>query len=175
MNEIEPIPDEDAIVEHLRAELAKVEPTRRSRIVEKFFLAALGSIPWIGGFLSAAANYKTEEGTLRQDSLQSQWLEEHYRKIQLLRETLVGIQQQFERLGPSMEERIQSDEYLALVRKAFRIWDEADTQDKRRYIGNVVTNSAGTRLCSDDVLRLFLDWLDLYHEVTWLDYPGHTT
>jgi hypothetical protein len=28
----------------------------------------------------------------------------------------------------------------------------------------VLSNSAGTRICSDDVIRLFLDWLDLYHE-----------
>jgi hypothetical protein len=27
-----------------------------------------------------------------------------------------------------------------------------------------VTNAAGTRLCSDDILRLFLDWIDQYHE-----------
>lgn len=25
-------------------------------------------------------------------------------------------------------------------------------------------NAAGTRVCSDDVVRLFLDWLTLYHE-----------
>ena len=44
------------------------------------------------------------------------------------------------------------------------MWDEASTEEKRRYVGNVVTNAAGTRLCSDDVIRLFLDWLNLYHE-----------
>lgn len=38
---------ENAIVERLRAELAKSEPTRKRRIVEKFVLAALGSIPWV--------------------------------------------------------------------------------------------------------------------------------
>jgi hypothetical protein len=43
-------------------------------------------------------------------------------------------------------------------------WKERCLEEKRRYIANIVTNSAGTRLCSDDVLRLFLDWLDLYHE-----------
>ena len=63
-----------------------------------------------------------------------------------------------------IEERIQSDDYLLLVRKAFRTWDEADTEEKRKYIKNVVANSAGTRLCSDDVIRLFIDWLNLYHE-----------
>jgi hypothetical protein len=157
--------DEKNIVDKLRSELAKSEPTRRRRIIEKFVLAALGSIPWVGGFLSAAASYKAEEETLRQDSMQTQWLEEHQQKITLLRDTLEQIRQRFESLGAGIEERIQSEEYLALVRKAFRTWDEADTQEKRRYIANVVTNAAGTRVCSDDVVRLFLDWLELYHEV----------
>jgi hypothetical protein len=153
-----------AIIERLRAELAKAEPSRRRRIVEKFILAALGSIPWLGGFLSAAATYKAEEGTLRQDSLQTQWLEEHQRRIELLRDTLDEITRRFESLGDTIEERIQSEEYLALVRQAFRAWDEADTKEKQRYSANIITNAAGTRVCSDDVIRLFLDWLELYHE-----------
>ncbi len=155
---------ESVVVEKLRAELAKSEPSRRKRIVEKFVLAALGSIPWVGGFLSAAADYKSEEGTIRQDSLQTQWLEEHHSKILALKGTLEEIQRRFESLGPTIDDRIQSEQYLGLVRKAFRVWDEADTEEKRRYAANIVTNSAGTRVCSDDVVRLFLDWLVLYHE-----------
>jgi hypothetical protein len=159
-----PTADENAIVERLRSELAKTEPSRRRRLIEKFVLAALGSITWIGGFLSAAADYKVEESSLRADSLQTQWLEEHQAKIATLRETLAEIEQRFEALGPAIEQRIQSDEYLGLVRKAFRTWDEADTREKQRYIANVLVNSAGTRVCSDDVIRLFIDWLELYHE-----------
>lgn len=155
---------EDDILIKLRNELAKAEPTRKRRIVEKFVLAALGSIPWVGGFLSAAANYKTEEGTIRQDSLQTQWLEEHQEKLILLRETLREIQARFDAMGEVIEERIQSEEYLGLVRKSFRAWNDADTQEKRRYAANVVINSAGSRVCSDDVVRLFLDWLELFHE-----------
>lgn len=156
--------EDDLIVEQLRAELAKSEPSRRNRIIEKFVLAALGSIPWVGGFLSAAANYKSEEGPFKQNSLQTQWLEEHHRKLAALRETLEDIQRRFESFGATIDERIQSDEYLMLVRKAFRAWDEADTQEKRRYVANTITNAAGTRVCLDDVVRLFLDWLELYHE-----------
>lgn len=174
------LPDDRVIVERLRQELAKTEPSRRRRIIEKFVLAALGSIPWIGGFLSAAYDYKAEEDTLRQDSLQTQWLEEHQGKISALRETLAEIEKRFEALGASVEDRIQSEEYLGLVRKAFRAWDEADTQEKRRYIANLVTNAAGTRVCSDDVVRLFIDWLELYHEAHFAvireiyQYPGST-
>lgn len=156
--------DEDSIVDRLRAELAKSEPTRKRRIVEKFVLAALGSIPWVGGFLSAAADYKAEEGAIKQDGLQTQWLEEHHVKLGDLRNTLQDIQVRFEALGDSIDDRIQSEAYLGLVRKAFRAWDEADTDEKRKYAANIVTNSAGTRVCSDDVVRLFLDWLELYHE-----------
>jgi hypothetical protein len=165
MSDNPPSPDDKNIVDKLRLELAKSETTRGKRIIEKFLLAVLGSIPWVGGFLSAAASYKSEEETIRRDSLRTQWLEEHQKKIITLRDTLQEIQQRFEGLGAGIEERIQSEEYLALVRKAFRIWDETDTQEKRRYIANIVTNAAGTRVCSDDVVRLFLDWLELYHEV----------
>lgn len=159
-----PSSDDKAIVERLRAELAKTNPTRKRRAIEKFFLAALGSIPWVGGFLSAAAAFKVEETSLRSNSLQTEWLEEHQEKLQALQETLAEIQRRFEALGPTIDERIQSEAYLGLVRKAFRVWDESDTEEKRRYTANVVTNSAGTRVCSDDVIRLFIDWLELYHE-----------
>ena len=165
MSDNPPSLDDKNIVDKLRLELAKSEPTRRRRIIEKFVLAVLGSIPWVGGFLSAAASYKSEEETAKRDSLRTQWLEEHQKKIITLRDTLQEIQLRFEGLGAGIEERIQSEQYLALVRKAFRIWDETDTQEKRRYIANIVTNAAGTRVCSDDVVRLFLDWLELYHEV----------
>jgi len=180
MTDFQPKLDEKAIVERLRTELAKSEPTRRRRVIEKFVLAALGSIPWVGGFLSAAADYKAEEGTLKQDSLQTQWLEEHHAKIGALRGTLQEIQGRFESMGTAIDERIQSEAYLGLVRKAFRGWDEADTDEKRRYAANIVTNSAGTRVCSDDVVRLFLDWLELYHEAHFavireiFDNPGST-
>lgn len=165
MTYLAPRPDETEIVERLRSELAKAEPSRRSRIIEKFVLAALGSIPWIGGFLSAAAEFRAEEGDVHKDSLQTQWLEEHHGKLVELKKTLEEINQRFESLGSSIDARIQSEEYLALVRKAFRAWDEADTHEKRTFAANIVTNSAGSRVCSDDVIRLFLDWLVLYHEV----------
>ena len=58
-------PDEKVIVERLRSELERARPTRKRRAIEKFFLAALGSIPWVGGFLSAAAAFKVEEASLR--------------------------------------------------------------------------------------------------------------
>lgn len=148
----------------LRSELAKASRSERRVLIEKFVLAALGSIPWIGGFLSAAATFEADAGVRRSSALFTQWLEEHARKLGSLRATLEMITNRFANLGAEIDERIQSEEYLNLVRHAFRVWDEASTEEKRRYVGNALVNSAGTRICSDDVVRLFLDWLGLYHE-----------
>jgi hypothetical protein len=153
------------VVESLRAEIEKAEPSTRGRILEKFFLAALSSIPWIGGVLSAAENYRAEEGANRLNHLQTEWLKEHQRKLVLLGQTLQDIGNRLSGLGEEINERIQSEKYLALVRKTFRIWDESDTEEKRRLLSNLITNAAGTRACPDDVIRLFLDWIKLYNEV----------
>jgi len=155
---------EGAAIECVRAELAKVSPSKRRRILEKFALAALGSIPWVGGFLGAAASLKLDEDGLRANSLQTKWLEEHAKKLERLERALNDIAARFESLGEEIDERIESEEYLDIVRRAFRAWDRADTDEKRNYIRNLIANASGTRLCSDDVVRLFIDWLDSYHE-----------
>lgn len=163
MTELLPQPDE-GLATKFEGEIARLAPSTRRRIIEKFVLAALGSVPWVGGFIAAAATFETEAGELRQNQLQSEWLKEHERKIAELRHTLAEIDTRFQSLGEAIDERLQSQEYLDLVRKAFRLWDAAETAEKRAYAANVVVNSAGTRVCSDDVVRLFLDWLTVYHE-----------
>lgn len=50
------------------------------------------------------------------------------------------------------------------MRKTFRQWDEVDTAEKRHFLVQLITNAGGTRIVSDDIVRLFLDWIDLYHE-----------
>ena len=149
----------------MRAEIEKAESSETRRPIEKFVLAALSSIPWIGSFLSAAASLKSEEATHQQNYLQLLWVEEHQRKLLELSRMLEEISSRFESLGSEIDERIQSEGYLSLVRKAFRTWDNSETQEKRRMLGNAVTNAGGTRACPDDVIRLFLDWIELYNEV----------
>lgn len=151
-------------IANIRQELDSLHPCLKKRALEKFALAALGSIPWVGGFISAAVNLKTEQGTLKIDALQTKWLEEHHQKMEALNQTLTSIVTRFDSLGDEINNRVQSEEYLDVVRKAFRAWDAADTEEKRKYVANLVSNASGTNLCSDDVLRLFIDWLNTYHE-----------
>jgi hypothetical protein len=122
----------------------------------------------------------SDNSAAKRDELRTQWLEEHHRKLNQLRNTLDDVSARFEKLGTEIEDRIESDEYLALVRQAFRTWDRAETDLKRRYIANLITNAAGTRLCADDVVRLFIGWLDSYHESHFMvireiyTHPGTT-
>lgn len=163
--------DEGTKHSHLEGELDRVHqdiqgltPSAKRRVFEKFLLAALGSIPWVGGFISTLATLKTEAGDIKADAMRTQWLAEHQRKLSLLTNTLDDIASRLETFGAQIDERIQSEAYLALVRQSFRTWDAADTEEKRRCVATLIANASATTMCSDDVVRLFIDWLHLYHE-----------
>ena len=70
-----------------------------------------------------------------------------------------------EQLGPQVEERLQDESYLGLVKFGFRVWDEGGTRSTRDRVRQTLTNATGTRICSDDVVRLFLLWLRLYDDL----------
>ena len=132
-------------------------------------MAALGEIPWVGSLLTLLLTFREEAQEAQENELRQQWTEEHVAKLQLLGATLTDMLRRLEQLGAEVGEeidrRLQSEDYLKLVRKGFRIWDQAETEQKRTFVKKLLTNSAATRLCSDDVVRLFLDWVQRYHEV----------
>ncbi len=144
--------------------LKSLEPTKRQRVLRKIVMAALGSVPWVGGLLTAVQAYKVDEGQAETDSLQRQWLEEHKLKWQKLSTDLSEIAERLDSFGEEVHARLESEEYLMLVRKAFRGWEQADTDQKREYIKRLIANAGGSKVCSDDLVRLFLDWLERYHE-----------
>lgn len=102
----------DNAVQLIQAELDKAQTSKSRRIGHKFFLAALSAIPWVGGFIAAAASISKDETEVKGDELRTRWLEEHQRKIDQLRQTLERICERFDNLGPDIEERIQSPEYV---------------------------------------------------------------
>lgn len=84
-----------------------------------------------------------------------------------LREKQDTIAQIVERLDIHDDEiarRVCSEEYQSLVRKAFRNWAGAESQKKQEYVRNILSNAAATRIASDDVVSLFIEWLQTYSE-----------
>jgi hypothetical protein len=158
---------------------AESSEQRQNAIVEKlssgkrrkfgrFVLAALSSIPWVGGVISAAASFSAEKDQEGFNELQTLWLRGHEEKIRELGDTLTDIFTRLENFGDEIQERIESPAYLALVRKCFRSWDAADTDEKKRMLKNLITNAGAIKLCSDDLVRLFISWIDQYHETHFL-------
>jgi hypothetical protein len=153
-------PSQDALIARLSA--------GKGRKYVRFVAAALGSIPWVGGFIAASANLSAEREQQSVNELQRMWLEEHKVKIKQLSATFADIFVRLENFGDEVEQRIESPEYLALVRKAFRSWDEADTEDKKQMFKKLITNAGAIKLCPDDLIRLFLHWIEQYHETHFI-------
>jgi hypothetical protein len=131
-------------------------------------MAALGSIPWVGGLIGATAAYSAERDQDRVNELQRQWMEEHAKRFHDLGAALTDILARLETFGKDAADRVETEEYLALVRKGFGIWDRADTNEKRTLVKTLLTNAAGTSLCPDDLVRLFLEWIERYHETHFM-------
>jgi hypothetical protein len=131
----------------------------------RFIFAILGAIPWVGSVFaaSAALHAEKEQGTV--NLLMYRWLETHEHAYRRLEETVKKIVERLEESGPSAQQRLEDEKFLGLVRQAFHVWDEANTEEKREYVRRTVTNAAATKLCSDDLVRLFLQWIAQYDEV----------
>lgn len=161
-NEIKII--DTSIEDQIKKELETQPGSDRDRIFSKFFGAALGGIPWVGGFLTAMTDLHFDDQS-KNNLLYEKWLDEHRNKMKLLGETLYEVVKKFSEFSEEINERLESEEYLQIVRKSFRIWNDADTFEKRDLVRKLITNAGAQRLVADDLIRLFLDWLNLYHEI----------
>jgi hypothetical protein len=137
---------------------------KRNRYV-RLIMAALGVIPWVGGVFSGSAAAWAEHDQGKANELYRLWLEEHETKTAQLGRALIDITARLNTLGEDVQKRVESDEYLGLIRKGFKIWDDADSDEKRRIIQNLLAHAGATHICSDDVIRLFIEWIDYYNEI----------
>jgi hypothetical protein len=131
----------------------------------RFVFAVMSSIPWIGSVMAAAATLHAEQEQGRVNLLMYRWLEEHQHAYKRLEATVAEMVCRVEQLGSTAQERLQEEPYLGLVRRGFKVWDESATDEKRAYVRRTLINAAGTRMCSDDVVRLFLQWIEQYDEL----------
>jgi hypothetical protein len=63
-----------------------------------------------------------------------------------------------------ISKRVESSEYQSLLRKAFRDWAGAESEEKRVLVRNLLVNAAASKLTGDDVVNLFLKWIKDYSE-----------
>ena len=156
---------ENEEIERIKAELAQTVNSKRQNIFMLIIGAVLGSIPWVGGFLSAGVSFKSNQDQTKNNQLFEQWFSEHDKKLKELFATIVSILNRLDEFPEEINSRLESEEYLNIVRKSFRIWDNADTLEKKEIIRKLISNAGAYTLVDDDLIRLFLNWINYYHEV----------
>ncbi len=126
----------------------------------------LGSgIPVIGAFLAAAASAWSEHEQDRVNNFFHYWLKMLEDELKEQAQTVLEIMARLDLKDEKIAARIESKEYQSLIRKAFRDWAGADSEEKRGWIRNILSNAAASEVTSDDVVRLFIDWMKTYSEM----------
>lgn len=130
--------------------------------------AASGALPFAGGILSAAASAWSERDQNRVNGFLRHMIEMLQAEMLEKEKTILEITARIDMNDEKASERIKSPEYQALLRKAFRDWAGTESEQKRIYIRNILSNAASAALASDDVIKLFLEWINNYSELHFM-------
>jgi hypothetical protein len=139
-----------------------------------------GAVPIIGGIFSAAASAWEGRDQDRANAFFKHWLQMLFEEMQEKERTIVEIMARLDMRDKKIADRMESPEYQSLVKKAFREWSGLESEDKRTLVRNILANAAASEIVSDDVVKLFLEWLgkfsDLHFKVIGVIYknPGIT-
>jgi hypothetical protein len=124
-----------------------------------------GAVPVAGGLLSAAASSWSEHEQGKVNQFFEQWLRMVKDELREKEQTVVEIMARLDLQDEKVTQRLESPEYQSLLKKSFREWGCAESEEKRQYVRNILANAAATELASDDVVRLFLEWINVYSEL----------
>jgi hypothetical protein len=127
--------------------------------------AASGAIPLAGGLLSAAASAWSERDQGKINDFLHHMMEMLAAEMREKEKTILEITARIDMQDEKISERIKSPAYQALLRKAFRDWAGTESEEKRIFIRNILTNAAASTMASDDVVKLFLEWIKDYSEL----------
>jgi hypothetical protein len=115
--------------------------------------AAGGAMPLVGGALSAAAGFWSESEQDKVNAFLEQWLRMVQDELKEKAQTVLEIMARLDMNDEKIAERVASPEYQSLLRKAFRDWAGAESEQKRVFIRNILTFDKS--LTSDDVVPFF--------------------
>jgi hypothetical protein len=132
--------------------------------IARFALACLGAIPFAGGAFGGAAGAWSESEQERFNRVFKSWLKLQEDEVREIATTIAEILTRLDLNDENIQRRIESPEYLKLIKKCFRDWSAAESEQKRILVRNLLTNAAVHRICNDDVVRMFIQWIEMYSE-----------
>lgn len=124
-----------------------------------------GVVPVVGGILSAIAGAWSEHEQAKVNRFFEQWVKMLQEEMNEKEATIVEIMARLNLQDEKIAMRVESREYQSLLKKTFREWSGAESEDKRVLIRNVLSNAAASMVSSDDVVRMFIDWIAQYSEL----------
>jgi hypothetical protein len=124
-----------------------------------------GAIPFAGGIFSAIAGAWSEGEQDKVNRFFDHWVRMLRDEIREKEATIIDIMSRLDLQDESIAKRVESKEYQSLVKKTFREWAAAESEEKRIYIRNILSNAAATQVSSDDVIRMYIDWIAQYSEM----------
>lgn len=117
-----------------------------------------------GGALSGAIGISSEQDQQRINEIIHMWLKTQADELQEIGQTMFEVMAKLDLADERVKERLESPEYLRLIKKCFRDWSAAESEEKRQLITQLLINAAGAHITTDDIVSLFVTWIDTYSE-----------
>ncbi|MBV1929694.1 MAG: hypothetical protein KUG81_09325 [Gammaproteobacteria bacterium] len=136
-----------------------------SKISRGALQAVGGAIPFAGGLFSAMAGAWSEHEQEKANRFFEHWIKMLEDEIKEKEETIIEIMARLDLADEKISKRVESKEYQSLIKKTFREWSGAESTEKRIYIRNILANAACSQISSDDVVRMYIDWINQYSEM----------
>ena len=152
-------PDEE-LTRELNAALSSGVGPKAAR----YALACLGAIPVFGGAIAGVAGAWSEAEQDHFKKVLAAWLRLQEDEIREIGITIAEVMSRLDLNNKEIRDRLESPEYMQIIKKCFRDWSAAESEEKRILIRNLLTNAASSKICPDDVIRLFVKWIEVYSE-----------
>lgn len=146
-------------------EIKLPEGSKSAKISRGALQAIGGAVPFVGGVCSAIAGAWSEKEQDKVNRFFEHWVRMIHDELKEKEDTIIEIMARLDLQDEAISERVESKEYQSLVKKTFREWSGAESEDKRVYIRNILANAAATKVSSDDVIRMYIDWINQYSEM----------
>src|SRR5574341_127543 len=123
----------DDLEEDLDEALAK----GKGPMIARAALASLGGVPFAGGLFGAAAGAWSEAEQARFYRIFAQWLRLQREEMLEMAKTLAEVLMRLDPHDGKVRERLESPGYHSLVKKCFRDWSAAESEEKRVLLRNL--------------------------------------
>lgn len=150
--------------EEIQKKIEENESGRKSAI-GRFFLSSIGGvIPFVGGIIGASASAWSEKEQNEMNKIFKLWMKFQEEELEQIGVTLIEVMQKLDFQNEEINKRITSQEYMGIIKKVFRDWSASDSERKRSLLRNLLANSASCNITSDDVIKMFVEWVGKYTE-----------